>query len=348
MKKRKLGNSGLEVTALGFGCMNMSFAFGPPVDKQHAISVIRAALEHNVTFFDTAEVYGPFHNEEIVGEALSSYRDQVVIATKFGFDVDTNGNLSGLANFNSQPDHINQAVDGSLKRLKTDHIDLLYQHRVDPNVPIENVATAVRDLIQEGKVKHFGLSEAGGNTIRRAHKIQPVTAVQNEYSMWTRDPEFEVLPVCEKLGIGFVAWSPLGMGYLTGDIDPSAKFDPVSDLRSKFPRFTQEAMRKNRVILDLIKRIADRKGVTPSQISLAWLLAQKPWIVPIPGTTKLEHLKENLGALEVDLTNDELKEIEDGFSKINVQGARAPEDLLAPIDIGSKLGTYSIDLQSLQ
>jgi aryl-alcohol dehydrogenase-like predicted oxidoreductase len=315
MQKRKLGKSGLEVSALGFGCMNMSWAYGPAVNKQHAIDVIRAAVEYGVTFFDTAEAYGPFLNEEIVGEALAPYHDEVVIATKFGFNIEPDGNFTGL---NSRPEHIRQVVDASLKRLKTDHIDLLYQHRVDPNVPIEDVALVVKDLIQEGKVKHFGLSEAGGATIRRAHAIQPVTAVQNEYSVWTRDPEVEVLQVCEKLGIGFVPWSPLGMGYLTGGIGPSFNFDPVSDLRAGFPRFTREAIHTNRLVIDLLKQIADRKGVAPSQIALAWLLTQKPWIVPIPGTTKLEHLKENLGAIDVDLTNDDMREIKDGFSKIHM------------------------------
>jgi aryl-alcohol dehydrogenase-like predicted oxidoreductase len=344
MQKRKLGNSGLEVSALGFGCMNMSWATGPAVDKQQAISVISAAVERGVTFFDTAEVYGPYLNEEVVGEALAPYRDKLVIATKFGFDISPDGNWRGL---NSQPEHIKQVVEGSLKRLKTDHIDLLYQHRVDPNVPIEDVAGAVKDLVREGKVKHFGLSEAGGATIRRAQAVQKVTAVENEYSVWTRDPEVEVLPVCEKLGIGFVPWSPLGTGYLTGGIDPSFIFDPVSDLRARYPRFTPEALRTNRPVVDLLQRIGNGKGATPAQIALAWLLAQKPWIVPIPGTTKLEHLKENLGALEVDLNDDDVKEIEDGFSKIHVQGARAPEDLLAPVDVGAKLGTRSIDLQEL-
>lgn len=342
MEKRKLGTSGLEVSAIGFGCMNMSWAYGPPVDKQQAIAVIRAAMERGVTFFDTAEVYGPYLNEEIVGEALAPYRDKVVIATKFGWDIGPGGNLRGL---NSQPEHIKQAVEGSLKRLKTDHIDLLYQHRVDPNVPIEDVAEAVKDLIREGKVKHFGLSEAGGATIRRAHAVQPVTAVQNEYSVWTRDPEHEVLPTCEKLGIGFVPWSPLGMGYLTGGIDPSVTFNPVSDLRARFPRFTPEARQANRPVVDLLQRIADRKSASPAQIALAWLLAQKSSIVPIPGTTKLEHLRENLGTLEVDLNVDDLREIEDGFSKIHVQGARAPEDLLATVDVGANLGTHSIDIQ---
>jgi aryl-alcohol dehydrogenase-like predicted oxidoreductase len=339
-QKRKLGKSNLEISALGFGCMNMSWAYGPPVNKQQAITVIRAAAERGVTFFDTAEVYGPYLNEEVVGEALAPYRDKVVIASKFGFDIAPDGKFRSV--LNSRPEHIKQAVEGSLKRLKTDHIDLLYQHRVDLKVPIEDVAGAVKDLIQEGKVGHFGLSEAGGDTIRRAHAVQPVTAVQNEYSLWTRDPEFEVLPSCEKLGIGFVPWSPLGMGYLTGGIDPSISFDPVSDFRARYPRFTSEARRANRPVVGLLKRIADRKGATPAQIALAWLLAQKPWIVPIPGTTKLEHFEENLGALEVDLKNDDIREIEDGFLKLHVQGARAPEDLMATVDVGAKLGTHSI------
>lgn len=342
MQKRKLGKSGPEVSALGLGCMNMSWGYGPPLEKQHAVAVIRAAVERGVTLFDTAESYGPYINEELVGEALAPYRDQVVITSKFGFDIGPDGNMRGL---NSRPDHIKQVVEASLKRLKTDHIDLLYQHRVDPSVPIEDVAAAVKELIQEGKVKHFGLSEAGGATIRRAHAVQPVTAVQNEYSVWTSDPEVEVLPTCEKLGIGFVPWSPLGRGYLTGCIDPSVSFDPVSDLRARFPRFTPEARRANRPLVDLLQRIADRKGATPAQIALAWLLAQKPWIVPIPGTTKLDHLKENLGALEIDLNDNDVSEIEDGFSEIHIEGARGPEDLMATVDVGAKLGTHSIDLQ---
>lgn len=284
-------------------------------------------------------MYGPYINEEVVGEALAPYRDRVVIATKFGFAIDPVGHFRGL---NSRPEHIKQVVEESLKRLKIDHIDLLYQHRVDPKVPIEDVVRTVKDLIREGKVRHFGLSEAGGDTIRRAHAVQPVTAVQNEYSLWTRDPEFEVLPTCEKLGIGFVPWSPLGMGYLTGRIDPSISFDPVSDLRARFPRFTPEARRANRPVVDLLQRIADRKGATPAQIALAWLLGQRPWIVPIPGTTKLEDFEENLGALKVDLKDDDLREIEDDFSKIHVQGARAPEDLMATVDVGARIGTHSI------
>jgi len=305
--------------------MNLSYAYGPPTSKAEGIKLIRTAFERGTTFFDTAEVYGPFLNEEVVGEALAPIRDQVVIATKFGFEFRPDG-TRGL---NSRPEHIKQVVEASLKRLKTDYIDLLYQHRVDPNVSIEEVAGAMRELIKEGKVKHFGLSEAGGATIRRAHAVQPVTAVQNEYSIWTRDPEPEVLPVCEKLGIGFVPWSPLGMGYLTGTISPSTDFDSVSDLRVRMPRFTPEARRANRPIVGLLQRDAARKNATPGQLALAWLLAQKPWIVPISGTTKLEHLEENVNALNVELTADDLREIEEGFSKVRVEGARAPEDLLA-------------------
>ena len=277
MQKRQLGKSGLEVSALGFGCMNMSFGYGPAADKQQAIKVIRAAVERGVTFFDTAEVYGPFTNEEVVGEALAPFRDQVVIATKYGFD------LTAFPGLNSRPEHIKQVVEESLKRLNTDVIDLLYQHRVDPNVPIEDVAGAVKDLIHAGKVKHFGLSEAGAKTIRRAHAVHPVTAVQSEYSLWTRDPEAEVLPVCEKLGIGFVPWSPLGQGFLTGTVDATMTFDTTSDLRATFPRFTPEAIKANQPVVDFLKAIAKRKNATPAQIALAWLLAQKPWIVPIPG-----------------------------------------------------------------
>lgn len=344
MIKRKLGNSGLEVSAIGLGCMNLSWAYGPPTAKAQGIKLIRNAFERGVTFFDTAEAYGPFLNEQVVGEALAPIRDQVVIATKFGFDIGPDGAFRGL---NSRPEHMKQVAEAALKRLKTDWIDLFYQHRVDPNVPIEEVAGAVQELIKEGKVKHFGLSEAGGATIRRAHAVQPVTAVQNEYSIWTRDPEPEVLPICEKLGIGFVPWSPLGMGYLTGKISPSTNLDSVSDLRARFPRFTPEARRANRPLVDLLQRVAARKDATPGQVALAWLLAQKPWIVPIPGTTKLEHLEENLGALNVELTADDLSEIEDGFSKIGVQGARAPENLLAGIDVGAKMGTHSINLREL-
>ncbi len=339
MQKRKLGKSGLEVSAIGLGCMNMSWAYGPPTDKAQAIALIRAAFDRGVTFFDTAEAYGPRMNEEIVGEALAPFRDQVVIATKFGFDIGSNGEFRGL---NSRPEHIKRVAEESLKRLKTDHIDLFYQHRVDPNVPIEDVAVAVKELIEEGKVRHFGLSEAGGATIRRAYSVQPVTAVQNEYSVWTRDPEVEVLRTCEALGIGFVPWSPLGMGYLTGKITDSTKLDPSSDLRARFPRFTQRARVENKPVVDLLQIIGDRRGATSGQVALAWLLGKKPWIVPIPGTTKLEHLEENLGALQVKLTADDFREIEEGFAKIQIHGDRAPEDLLAQIDVGAKLGTRSV------
>jgi aryl-alcohol dehydrogenase-like predicted oxidoreductase len=336
--RRKLGGK-LEVSALGLGCMNLAWAYGPPTDRQHAIKVIRAAYERGVTFFDTAEVYGPFLSEEMVGEALAPVRDRVVIATKFGFEVDpVTKQRRGL---NSRPDYIKRVAEGCLERLRTDTIDLFYQHRVDPNVPIEDVAGAVKDLIAEGKVRHFGLSEAGGATIRRAHAVLPVTAVQNEYSVWTRDPEHEVLPTCEKLGIGFVPWSPLGMGYLTGAITPSTTFDPASDLRAGFPRFTPEARRANRPVVELLQRVGRRRDATSGQVALAWLLAKKPWIVPIPGTTKLNHLEENLGALKVQLSAEDVKEIDDGFASIQVQGARAPEALLKAHDIGANLGTSS-------
>jgi aryl-alcohol dehydrogenase-like predicted oxidoreductase len=341
MQTRRLGRSNLEVSAIGLGCMNLSWAYGPPKPKAQGIELIRAAFERSVTFFDTAEAYGPWVNEKIVGAALAPFRDQVVIATKFGFDIGPDGDFRGL---NSRPEHVKQVAEASLRRLKTDWIDLFYQHRVDPNVPIEDVAGAMKDLIDEGKVRHFGLSEAGGATIRRAHAVQPVTAVQNEYSFWTRDPDIEVLQTCEELGIGFVPWSPLGMGYLTGRISPSTTLDPVSDLRARFPRFTPDARRANRPVVDLLRRVGDRKGATPGQIALAWLLALKPWTVPIPGTTKLEHLEENLGALKVELTADDLRELEGGFSEIEVQGARAPDDLLAAVDVGAKLGTRSIDV----
>ncbi|MCI0696078.1 aldo/keto reductase [candidate division KSB1 bacterium] len=338
LARRKLGGT-LEVSALGLGCMNFAWAYGPPTDRQHAIKVIRAAYERGVTFFDTAEVYGPFLSEEMVGEALAPIRDHVIIATKFGFEVDPiTEQRRGL---NSRPEYIKRVAEGCLKRLKTDTIDLFYQHRVDPNVPIEDVAGAVKDLIQEGKVRHFGLSEAGGATIRRAHAVLPVTAVQNECSVWTRDPEHEVLPTCEELGIGFVPWSPLGMGYLTGAITPSTPFDPQSDLRAGFPRFTPEARRANRPVVELLQRVGRRKDATSGQVALAWLLAKKPWIVPIPGTTKLNHLEENLGALKVQLSAKDVKEIDDGFASIQVQGARAPEALLAIHDIGANLGTSS-------
>ena len=326
MKKRKLGNSNLEVSAIGFGCMGLSFAYGPAADTRKAISLIRSAVDRGVTFFDTAEVYGPFANEELVGEAVAPFREQVVIATKFGFDIDA---FPGL---NSRPAHIKQVAEASLKRLRTDHIDLFYQHRVDPNVPIEDVARAVKELIREGKVRHFGLSEASARTIRRAHAVQPVTAVQNEYSLWTRYPETEVLPTCEELGIGFVPWSPLGQGYLTGTVTSGMTFDPNADLRATFPRFTPDAMTANKGVIDLLREVGARKKATPAQIALAWLLSQRPWIVPIPGTRKLERLEENLGAVDVELTANDLREIECALSKITVQGARLPEAHMALID----------------
>jgi aryl-alcohol dehydrogenase-like predicted oxidoreductase len=337
--RRKLGK--LEISALGLGCMNFAWAYGPPTERKHAIKVIRAAYERGVTFFDTAEVYGPFLSEEMVGEALAPIRDRVVIATKFGFEVDPiTKERRGL---NSRPEYIKRVAERCLKRLRTDTIDLFYQHRVDPTVPIEDVAGAVKDLIQQGKVKHFGLSEAGGATIRRAHRELPVAAVQNEYSVWTRDPEHEVLPTCEELGIGFVPWSPLGMGYLTGKITSSTTFDPVSDLREshKFPRFTPEARKANWPVVEMLQRVGRRKDATPGQVALAWLLAKKSWIVPIPGTTKLNHLEENLGALKVQLSAEDVKEIEAGFAHIQVQGARAPEALLKAHDIGADLGSSS-------
>ncbi|MGD0843796.1 MAG: aldo/keto reductase [Geobacteraceae bacterium] len=327
MLKRKLGKSGLEVSALGLGCMGMSFGYGPAADKQEMISLIRAAVERGVTFFDTAEVYGPFTNEELVGEALAPLRDRVVIATKFGFDtrVDPRG-TKGAPALNSRPEHIKEVAEASLKRLKVDAIDLFYQHRVDPVVPIEDVAGAVKDLIQEGKVKHFGLSEAGVQTILRAHAVQPVTALQSEYSLWWRRPEEEVLPTLEELGIGFVPYSPLGKGFLTGKINENTAFDS-SDFRTTLPRFTPEALKANQALVDLIRKIAQRKKATPAQIALAWLLAQKPWIVPIPGTRKLERLDENIGAAGVELTSDDLREIDNAAAKITVQGARYPEKL---------------------
>ena len=329
MQKRKLGNSGLEVSALGLGCMGMSFGFGPPMDKQEAVSLIRKAVDSGVTFFDTAEVYGPFTNEHLVGEALAPCRDQVVIATKFGFDLDPAldpRGMKGPAGLNSRPEHIKQAVEGSLTRLKVDAIDLLYQHRVDPNVAIEDVAGAVKELIQEGKVKHFGLSEAGAHTIRRAHAVQPVTALQSEYSLWTRTPEQEIIPTLEELGIGFVPFSPLGKGFLTGKMDEHTKLEST-DFRSTLPRFAVEARKANLALVELLGRIAERKQATPAQIALAWLLAQKPWIVPIPGTTKLHRLEENLEAAAVELSPDDLEEIENAAAKITVQGARYPEHL---------------------
>lgn len=319
MQKRMLGNSGLEVSALGLGCMGMSINYGPPADKQEMIALIRSAVELGVTFFDTAEVYGPFVNEELVGEALSPVRDQVIIATKFGFDVDPE--TRERRGRSSRPEHIRQVVEASLKRLQTEVIDLLYQHRVDPNVPIEEVAGTVKQLIQAGKVKHFGLSEAGAQTIRRAHAVQPVTAVQNEYSLWARDSEPEVLPACAELGIGFVPWSPLGQGFLTGKVSADTSFD-ASDIRSRFPRFTPDALRANQQFVEVLNAFAAKKNATPAQIALAWLLAQTPWIVPIPGTRKLERLKENLGAADVDLTSDDLREIDAAASQISIHGER--------------------------
>lgn len=325
MQKRKLGNSNLEVSALGLGCMRMSHDESPIPDKQEMISFLHAAVDRGITFFDTAEVYGPFTNEELLGEALSPFRGQVVIATKFGFAPDPNG-VPGLTALNSQPEHIKQVAEASLKRLNVEAIDLFYQHRVDPNVPIEDLAGAVKELIEEGKVKHFGLSEAGAETIRRAHAVQPVTAVQSEYSLWWRTVEEEVLPACEELGIGFVPFSPLGRGYLTGKIDENTTFASV-DIRSRLPRFTPEARKANRAVIDLLARIGEQKGATPAQIALAWLLAQKPWIVPIPGSRKLERLDENIGALAVELKPDDLREIKSAISKITVQGDRYPENL---------------------
>jgi aryl-alcohol dehydrogenase-like predicted oxidoreductase len=326
---RKLGNSNLEVSTIGLGCMGMSFGYGPPMDKQEAVSLIRTAVERGVTFFDTAEVYGPFTNEELVGEALTPFRGQVLIATKFGVDLDPKldpRGMKGRPGLNSRPEHIRQVAEGSIKRLQVDTIDLFYQHRVDPDVPIEDVAGAVKELIREGKVKHFGLSEAGALTIRRAHAVQPVAAVQSEYSLWWRRPEEEVLPALEELGIGFVPYSPLGKGFLTGKMDENTKLDS-SDFRRTIPRFTPEAMKANRTLVDLLGKLAERKQATPAQIALAWLLAQKPWIVPIPGTTKRHRLEENLGAAAVELTADDLREIETAASKITVQGARYPEHL---------------------
>ena len=323
MQKRKLGKSNLEVSALGLGCMGMSYGYGPAADKQEMISLIRRAIERGITFFDTAEAYGPFTNEELVGEALAPFRGQVVIATKFGFKFGPNGEQMGV---DSRPEHIKEVAEASLKRLKTDHIDLFYQHRVDPDVPIADVAGAVKDLIQEGKVRHFGLSEAGMQTLRHAHAVHPVTALQSEYSLWWRKPEQEVLPTCGELGIGFVPFSPLGKGFLTGKIDENTTFDK-SDFRNIVPRFTPEARKANQALVDLLRQIADRKNATPAQIALAWLLAQKPWIVPIPGTTKLHRLEENIGAVEIELTADDLREIIRAASQIDVQGARYPEEL---------------------
>jgi aryl-alcohol dehydrogenase-like predicted oxidoreductase len=323
MQKRKLGNSNLEVSALGLGCMGLSFGYGPATDKQEAISLIRAAVERGVTFFDTAEVYGPFTNEELVGEALAPFRGQVVIATKFGFKP-ASEDETRWSDLDSRPEHIKEAVEGSLKRLKVEMIDLCYQHRVDPEVPIEEVAGAVKDLIDEGKVRHFGLSEAGVEVIRRAHAVQPLTALQSEYSLWWREPEAEILPVLEELGIGFVPFSPLGRGFLTGKIDENTKFDST-DFRNTVPRFSPEARRANQALVDLIGKFAEQKRATPAQVALAWVLARKPWIVPIPGTTKLHRLEENLGAADVELTADDLREIDNLTAQIEVQGARYSE-----------------------
>ena len=324
MQKRKLVKNNLEVSALGLGCMGMSFSYGPPKDKAEMISLLRTAVDRGITFFDTAEVYGPFTNEELVGEALAPLRDRVVIATKFGFKLDpATGKQSGL---DSRPEHIKEVAESSLKRLKTNVIDLFYQHRVDPNVPIEDVAGAVKDLIQQGKVKHFGLSEAGVKTIRRAHAVQPLTALQNEYSLWWRKPEEEVIPTLEELGIGLVPYSPLGKGFLTGKIDETTTFDK-SDFRNSVPRFKPENRKANQAVVDLLARIAKEKGATPAQIALAWLLAQKPWIAPIPGTTKLSRLDENIGSLAIKLTPDDLREIDNAASKITIEGERYPEQL---------------------
>ena len=325
MRKRKLGNGGPEVSALGYGCMGLDANYGPPTARPEGIRIIRAAVERGVTLFDTAEAYGPFANEELVGQALTPFREQVVIATKFGFGINPDGSRYGL---DSRPAHIREVVDASRKRLRVEQIDLLYQHRVDPNVPIEDVAGTVKELIQQGKVKHFGLSEASAQTIRRAHAVQPLTAVQSEYSLWTRDPEHNgVLATCEELGIGFVPFSPLGAGFLTGKIDTTTTFD-ITDFRNRSPRFAPEARAANLALVDLLKRVAERKRATPAQIALAWLLARKPWIVPIPGTTKLQRLEENLGAADVELTPDDLREIGDAAAKIQVQGARLPEEVL--------------------
>jgi aryl-alcohol dehydrogenase-like predicted oxidoreductase len=323
MQKRRLGKSNLEVSALGLGCMGLSYGYGPAVDKQTGISLLRSAFERGVTLFDTAEAYGPFTNEELLGDALASFRDQVIIATKFGFKFNDKGGQSGT---DSRPEHIREVADASLKRLKIETIDLFYQHRVDPDVPIEDVAGTVKDLIQEGKVRHFGLSEAGVQTVRRAHAVQPVTAVQNEYSLWWRKPEEELLPVCEELGIGFVPFSPLGRGFLTGKIDENTTFDE-RDFRNIVPRFRPEARRANQTLVDLLSKVAKKKNATPAQIALAWLLTQKPWIVPIPGTTKQHRLEENIGATSIELTPDDLHEIEGAASMIKVEGARYPDEL---------------------
>jgi aryl-alcohol dehydrogenase-like predicted oxidoreductase len=321
MKKRNLGNSGLEVSVLGLGCMGMSFGYGPPKDKEEMVSLLRSAVDWGITFFDTAEIYGPYLNEELVGDALSSIRDQIVIATKFGFHIDENGKQAGL---NSRPEHIREVAEASLKRLKIETIDLFYQHRVDPNVPIEDVAGTVKELIQEGKVKHFGLSEAGVQIIRRAHAVLPVTALQSEYSLWWREPEDEILPVLEELGIGFVPFSPLGRGFLTGKIDENTTFDST-DFRNNVPRFTPEARKANQTLVEIIKNIATKKKVTSAQIALAWVLSQKPWIVPIPGTTRIDRLEENIASVSVELTADDLDEIENATAQVVVQGHRYSE-----------------------
>lgn len=337
---RRLGP--LEVSALGFGCMNLAGIYGPAVERQDAINVLRRVYELGVTFFDTAQLYGPFLSEEQVGEALAPFRQKVLIATKFGYEIDPD--TKQFRGLNSRPEYIKRATEGSLRRLRTDVIDIYYQHRIDPNVPIEDVAGAVQDLIREGKVRHFGLSEAGAATIRRAHAVQPLTAVTNEYSVWTRDPEMEVIAACEELGIGFSPWSPLGTGYLTGTITPSTVLDPKTDARItyQFPRFTPEAIRANLPIVELLKRVGQRHDATPGQVALAWLHARKPWIVPIPGTTKIKHLEENLGALHVQLTPTDVEEIENGFAQIGVQGARFPAEVLALSDTGAVLGTSSL------
>ncbi|HLZ51855.1 MAG TPA: aldo/keto reductase [Candidatus Acidoferrum sp.] len=326
MQKRKLGKSNLEVSAIGLGCMGMSFSYGPPKDKKEMTNLLHAAVDRGITFFDTAEVYGPFLNEELVGEALAPFRGKVVIATKFGFDLSGGDHRPGTAGVNSRPEHLKQAVEGSLKRLKLETIDLLYQHRVDPNVPIEDVAGAVKELIQAGKVKHFGMSEAGAKTIRRAHAVQPLTALQSEYSLWWRKPEAEIIPTLEELGIGFVPYSPLGKGFLTGAIKEDAKF-ASTDFRSTLPRFAPDALKANQAVIDLLGRIGQRKKATPAQIALAWLLAQKPWMSPIPGTTKLNRLEENIGAVSIQLTADDLRDIDAASSSITIEGARYPERL---------------------
>ena len=325
MKKRKLGNCGLEVSVLGMGCMNLSFGTGKAVDSNIGVEVIRSAFDRGITFFDTAEGYGPYTNEKLVGEALVPFRKEVIIATKFGFKLE-NGAITGV---DSRPENIRAVAEASLKRLKTEYIDLFYQHRVDPSVPIEDVAGTVKELIQEGKVKYFGLSEAGANTIRKAHVVQPVSAVQNQYSIWTREPEEKVLPLCEELGIGFVPWGPLGTGFLTGTIDPNTKFDSSTDLRANFPRFTQQAMKANMPVVDMLRQFARKKGANPVQIALAWLIAQKPWIVPIPGMDKVEYIDDNLKSISIELTAVDLQEIDEELAKINVQGARLDAGLLS-------------------